>query len=297
MSKGDAMGRAVRIGDRWVGDGHPTFIVAEVGINHNGSLAIAKQLIDAAVGAGCDAVKFQKRTPELCVPVEQRSMIRETPWGYLSYLEYRHRIEFCFTEYQEIDRYCREKNIHWFASCWDIPSVDLIEQFEPPCYKIASATLTDHELLRHVRATGRPVVLSTGMSSIEQIEESVTLLGTDNLIVTHCTSAYPCPPSELNLRMIQTLRRRFPCPVGYSGHEVGLPTTIAAVALGACMIERHITLDRSMWGSDQAASVEPQGIGRLVQYVRVVETAMGTGTKEVYTSELAMRSRLRRMSA
>jgi N-acetylneuraminate synthase len=132
---------------------------------------------------------------------------------------------------------------------------------------------------------------------MEQIEESVTLLGTDNLIVTHCTSAYPCPPSELNLRMIQTLRRRFPGPVGYSGHEVGLPTTIAAVALGACMIERHITLDRSMWGSDQAASVEPQGIARLVQYVRVVETAMGTGTKEVYTSELAMRSRLRRMSA
>jgi N-acetylneuraminate synthase len=291
------MGKAVRIGDRWVGDGHPTFIVAEVGINHNGSLAIAKQLIDAAAGAGCNAVKFQKRTPELCVPVEQRSTIRETPWGHLSYLEYRDRIEFGLAEYQEIDRYCREKNLHWFASCWDIPSVDLIEQFEPPCYKIASATLTDRELLRHVRATGQPVILSTGMSSIEQIEEAVALLGTDNLIVTHCTSTYPCPPSELNLRMIQTLRRRFPCPVGYSGHEVGLPTTIAAVTLGACMIERHITLDRSMWGSDQAASVEPQGLNRLVQYVRVIETAMGSGMKEVYASELPMLERLRRVPA
>jgi N-acetylneuraminate synthase len=280
-----------------VGDGHPTFIVAEVGINHNGSLAIAKQLIDAAVGAGCDAVKFQKRTPELCVPVEQRSVIRETPWGQLSYLEYRHRIEFGFAEYQEIDRYCQEKKVHWFASCWDIPSVDLIEQFEPPCYKIASATLTDHELLRYVRATGKPVILSTGMSSIEQIAQAVSLLGTDNLIVTHCTSAYPCSPSELNLRMIQTLRQRFPCPVGYSGHEVGLPTTIAAVALGACMIERHITLDRSMWGSDQAASVEPQGVDRLVQYVRVVETAMGSGMKEVYASELPMLERLRHVPA
>jgi N-acetylneuraminate synthase len=291
------MGKAIRIGDRLVGDGHPTFIVAEVGINHNGSLATAKRLIDAAVGAGCDAVKFQKRTPELCVPVEQCSMIRETPWGHMTYLEYRHQIELGLAEYQEIDRYCREKKVHWFASCWDIPSVDLIEQFEPPCYKIASATLTDHQLLHYVRATGKPVVLSTGMSSIEQIEEAVTLLGTDNLIIAHCTSAYPCSPSELNLRMIQTLRLQFPCPVGYSGHEVGLPTTIAAVALGACMIERHITLDRSMWGSDQAASVEPQGFDRLVQYVRVVETAMGSGLKEVYASELPMRGRLRRIPA
>jgi N-acetylneuraminate synthase len=280
-----------------VGDGHPTFIVAEVGINHNGDVAIAKRLIDAAVSAGCDAVKFQKRTPELCVPVEKRSIIRETPWGPLSYLEYRHRIEFGMAEYQEIDRYCRGKKVHWFASCWDIPSVDFIEQFEPPCYKIASATLTDHELLRYVRTTGKTVVISTGMSSIEQIEEAVSLLGADNLIVTHCTSAYPCSPSELNLRMIQTLRQRFPCPVGYSGHEVGLPTTIAAAALGACMIERHITLDRSMWGSDQAASVEPQGFARLVQYVRVIESAMGSGIKQVYASELPMLRRLRRVAA
>jgi N-acetylneuraminate synthase len=291
------MDRAVRIANRWVGDNCPTFIVAEVGINHNGSLEIAKQLIDAAVDAGCDAVKFQKRTPELCVPVEQRSMLRETPWGHLTYLEYRHRIEFGFAEYKEIDRYCQEKQVHWFTSCWDIPSVDLIEQFEPPCYKIASATLTDDELLRRVRATRKPVILSTGMSSMQQIEEAVTLLGTDNLIVAHCTSVYPCSPSELNLRMIQTLRQRLPCPVGYSGHEVGLPTTIAAVALGACMIERHITLDRSMWGSDQSASVEPQGFGRLVQYVRVVETAMGSGMKEVYAGELRMLARLRRVRA
>jgi N-acetylneuraminate synthase len=280
-----------------VGDGHPTFIVAEVGINHNGSLALAKQLVDAAVGAGCDAVKFQKRTPELCVPVEQRDAIRETPWGQMTYLQYRYRMEFGLADYREIDRYCRKKGIHWFASCWDIPSIDFIEQFDTACYKVASATLTDHELLCHLRATGKTIVLSTGMSSIKEIDEAVALLGTDNLIVAHCTSAYPCQVSELNLRMIETLRCRFPCPVGYSGHEVGLPTTIAAVVLGACMIERHITLDRSMWGSDQAASVEPQGFGRLVQYVRVVEKAMGTGTKEVYNSELAMRARLRRISA
>jgi N-acetylneuraminate synthase len=286
--------RAVRIGDDWVGDGHPAYVIAEIGINHNGSVEIAKQLIDAAVSTGCNAVKLQKRTPELCVPVEQRDVMRETPWGLLTYLEYRHRIEFGLTEYQEIDRYCRDRNIQWFGSCWDAPSVDFIEQFHPPCYKIASATLTDTDLLEHLRCTGRPLILSTGMSTIDQIQEAVDRLGTDQLIITHCTSTYPCPPSELNLRMIETLRQRYPCPIGYSGHEVGLPTTIAAVALGACMIERHITLNRAMWGSDQAASIEPQGFKRLVQYIRAVETAMGNGTKEVYASEMPILRRLRR---
>jgi N-acetylneuraminate synthase len=288
------MRRQIKIGDRLVGDAHSAVVVAEIGINHNGNLEIAKKLIDAAVAAGCDAVKFQKRTPELCVPFEQRDVIRETPWGNLTYLQYRHRIEFGRTEYEEIDRYCRESRILWFASCWDIPSVAFIEQFGPPCHKIASASLTDDPLLRDVRATERPVILSTGMSTMKQIEHAVKILGSDNLVIMHSTSAYPCPPSELNLRMIETLRNRFACPIGYSGHEVGLPTTVAAVALGACMVERHITLDRAMWGSDQAASVEPQGIDRLVQYVRVVESAMGDGNKEVYASELPVIARLRR---
>jgi N-acetylneuraminate synthase len=291
--EGSGVSKAVKIGDRWVGEGHAVYVIAEIGINHNGSVEIAKRLIDAAVEAGCNAVKMQKRTPELCVPMDQRGVIRETPWGRLTYLEYRYRTELGLLEYQEIDGYCREKKIQWFASCWDTPSVDFIERFEPPCYKIASATLTNTELLHHLRSTGRPLILSTGMSTMEQIEKAIDFLGTDHLIITHCTSTYACPPSELNLRMIETLSQRFPCPVGYSGHEVGLPTTVAAVALGACLIERHITLDRAMWGSDHAASVEPRGFQRLVKYIRTVETAMGDGTKEVYPSEMPILRRLR----
>jgi N-acetylneuraminate synthase len=272
------------------------YVVAEIGVNHNGDLGIAKKLIDAAVQAGCDAVKFQKRTPELCVPHAQRKVMRDTPWGYMSYMEYRKRVEFGFDEFLEIDKHCKARGILWFASCWDEPSVDFIEQFVPPCYKVASATLTDGALLRHTRATGRPVILSTGMSTMEQIRTAVKVLGDEYLIITHSTSTYPCDVSELNLRMLETLHRQFPCPIGYSGHEVGLATTVAAVTLGAQLIERHITLDRSMWGSDHAASVEPEGFQRLVKYVRTVEKALGTGTKEVYASELPILRRLRRMN-
>jgi N-acetylneuraminate synthase len=289
------MHRAVQIGNRWVGDEYPTYIAAEIGINHNGDVEIAKKLIDAAMQAGCDSVKFQKRTPELCVPLEQRDVVRETPWGSMTYLEYRKRTEFGYKEYQEIDRYCKGIGMTWFASCWDEASVDFMQQFDPPCYKIASANLTDAALLVRVRGTGKPVILSTGMSTMAQIHAAVRTLGTENLIIAHCTSAYPCNPGELNLRVIRTLRERFSCPIGYSGHEVGLPTTLAAVALGACFVERHITLDRAMWGSDQAASVEPQGLERLVRYIRVIEGAMGTGTKEVYPSELPIMKRLRRI--
>jgi N-acetylneuraminate synthase len=287
------MNRTARLANRWVGDGYPVYAVAEIGINHNGNIEIAKKLVDAAVHAGCDAVKFQKRTPERCVPPEQRNIMRETPWGSMTYLEYRHRVEFGLQEYQELDLYCKEKGISWFASCWDEPSVDFIEQFAPPCYKVASATLTDASLLSYIRATDRPIILSTGMSTMAQIEVAVDILGTDNLIITHCTSTYPCNPVELNLRMIETLRRRFPCPIGYSGHEVGLVPTVAAVALGACLIERHITLDRAMWGSDQASSIEPQGFERLVNYIRAIEQAMGDGQKKVYPSELPIMRRLR----
>jgi len=287
------MKRAIKIGNHWVGDKHPVYIAAEIGLNHNGDVGIAKKLIDASVHVGCDAVKFQKRTPELCVPPEQRDVMRETPWGRITYLEYRHKVEFGLKEYQQIDSYCRERGITWFASCWDEPSIDFIEQFNPPCYKIPSALLTDISLLKHLRQTEKPLILSTGMSTMEQIEDAVKILDAGNLILTHSTSTYPCPPEELNLRAIKTLYEKFPCPIGYSGHEVGLPTTVAAVALGASYIERHITLDRAMWGSDQAASVEPGGFERLVKYIRVVESALGDGIKRVYPSEIDSIKRLR----
>ncbi len=288
------MAKAIKIGNRWVGEGYPTFLIAEIGINHNGDLGIAKRLIDVAVMAGCDAVKFQKRNPEKAVPPDYQNVIRETPWGLMSYLDYRRKVEFGYQEYQAIDNYAREKNILWFASCWDEDSVDFIEQFSPPCYKIASASLTDVSLLRKVRNKGRPVILSTGMSTMDEIKKAVDILGQDNLLIAHSTSTYPCPPEELNLRVIQALKAQFDCPVGYSGHEVGLQTTYAAVTLGAAFIERHITLDRAMWGSDQAASVEPWGLMRLVRDIRVIEKALGDGQKRVYESEMKARQKLRR---
>jgi N-acetylneuraminate synthase len=291
------MARTVKIGERLVGDGQPVYIVAEIGINHNGDVDIAKRLIDAAKLAGCDAVKFQKRTPELCVPPEQRNIPRETPWGLITYMEYRYKVEFGYEQYAEIDRYCKQQGITWFASCWDVPSVDFIEQFDPPCYKVASASLTDDELLHRLNATGKPILLSTGMSTMDEIRHAVSMLDRDRLIIMHSTSTYPCPPQELNLRVIQTLKQEFGLPVGYSGHEVGLQTTYAAVVLGACVVERHITLDRAMWGSDQAASVEPGGFMRLVRDIRVIEQALGDGIKRVYESELAARAKLRRVTS
>jgi N-acetylneuraminate synthase len=289
------MKREIKIGDRLVGDGHPTYIIAEIGINHNGDLNIARQMIDAAVHAGVDAVKFQKRTPELSTPPEQQKQMRETPWGYISYLDYRYKVEFGEKEYREIDRYCKQKGIAWFASVWDEKAVDFMESFDPPVYKIPSASITDHNLLRHTRNTGRPLVISTGMSTMEQIRAAVKIAGIENLVITHCTSTYPCEPEELNMRMIQTLREEFPCPVGYSGHEVGLVPPQVAVALGASMIERHLTLDRAMWGSDQAASVEPGGFERLIKYIRVSEASLGDGIKKVYESEKHSMRKLRRV--
>lgn len=290
------MKREICIGNKMVGVAHPTYIVAEVGINHNGDINLAKQLIDAAVHSGVDAIKFQKRTPELCVPPEQQNHMRETPWGYITYLEYRRKVEFGEVEYRAIDQYCQQKNIPWFASVWDEPAVDLLESFDLPCYKIPSAALTDHQLLRHLRKTGKPLILSTGMSTLEQIQTAVDILGQDNLLITHATSTYPCDPDELNLRMIQTLSMQFVCPIGYSGHEVGLIPSVVAIALGACLIERHITLDRALWGSDQASSVEPGGFERLVKYIRVAEQALGDGVKQVYDSELPSLLRLRRIN-
>ena len=290
------MTREVQIGNRWVGDGHPTYIVAEIGINHSGDLETARRLIDAAVHAGVDAVKLQKRTPELCVPPDQQTQMRDTPWGYITYLEYRHHVEFGREAYAAIDVHCREKEVDWFVSVWDEPSVDFMETFDPPCYKIPSAALTDESLLRRLRQTGRPLILSTGMSTMEQIERAVAMLDRSRLLLTHATSSYPCEPEELNLRAIETLRRKFEVPVGYSGHEVGLIPSAVAVALGACLVERHITLDRALWGSDQAASVEPGGFERLVKYIRVTELALGDGVKRVYDSEVPSLRKLRRVN-
>ena len=290
------MARELRIGNRMVGDRHPAFVIAEIGINHNGDLGIARQMIDAAVHAGVDAVKFQKRTPEISTPSEQRRQMRETPWGYITYLDYRYKVEFNEEQYCEIDRYCKEKGIMWMVSVWDEPSVDFMEKFDTPAYKIPSASLTDFGLIRKARATGKPVILSSGMSTMEQIKNGVAMAGEKDLVVMHCTSTYPCEPEELNLKMIETLRREFPnLPIGYSGHEVGLVPSAIAVALGACMVERHLTLDRAMWGSDQAASVEPGGFERLVKYLRVAEAALGDGVKQVYESEKVSMLRLRRV--
>ena len=290
------MTREMKIGSRLVGDGHPAYVIAEIGINHNGDLGIAKQMIDAAVHAGADAVKFQKRTPEICTPPEQQKQMRETPWGYITYLDYRYKVEFGEEQYREIDQYCREKGIAWMVSVWDEPSVDFMERFDTPAYKIPSASLTDHNLLKYVRRTGKPVIISSGMSTMEQIGRGVDVVGADNLVIMHCTSTYPCEPEELNLRMIETLRSEFPNnPIGYSGHEVGLVPSAIAVAFGACMVERHLTLDRAMWGSDQAASVEPGGFERLVKYIRVTEASLGDGVKKVYESEQGSMKKLRRV--
>ena len=291
------MNREVSIGNRKIGDGYPAYIIGEIGINHNGDIDVAKKLMEVAKNAGADAVKFQKRTPELCVPEHQRNQMRDTPWGYITYLEYRYKVEFDEEAYTEIDRYAKEIGIDWFASSWDIPSLEFIERFNPPAHKIPSALLTDLELLRAYRATGKPLIVSTGMSTLDQIKTALELIGEENLILCHTTSSYPCPPEELNLRMIQTLRDMTSiCPIGYSGHEVGLVPSAVAVAMGACLVERHITLDRAMWGSDQSASVEPQGLASLVKYIRVTERSLGDGVKRVYDSELSSLSKLRRFS-
>lgn len=291
------MAKAVKIGETWVGDGYPVYIIGEIGINHNGDVEIAKKLINEAYHAGLNAVKFQKRTPEICVPKEQQSQMRETPWGYISYLDYRYKVEFDEDQYREIDYLCKSIGISWFVSVWDETSVDFMEKFNPSCYKVPSASLTDLPLLKRLRATGRPLILSTGMSSFDQIKFAISQIGTENLIITHTTSAYPCDPEELNLKMIQTLQNEFDCPIGYSGHEVGLVPSAVAVALGACLVERHITLDRAMWGSDQAASVEPQGMEKLVKYIRVTEKSLGDGIKKVYDSEKSSLQKLRRVKS
>ncbi|MDZ7369815.1 MAG: N-acetylneuraminate synthase family protein [candidate division KSB1 bacterium] len=284
----------IKIADRWIGEAFPPFIVAEIGINHNGSLEIAKKMIEGAVAAGCHAVKFQKRTPELCVPKEQWHLKRQTPWGEMTYIDYRHRIELSAEDFEEIDRFCRQNGILWFASSWDIPSLEFIEQFDPPLHKAPSAMLTHSDLLLAMKKTGKPVMISTGMSTLDEIDEAVDLLDERNILLAHTTSSYPCPDSEVNLLMINSLKRRYPeAVIGYSGHEQGALPSIVAVALGAAFIERHITLDKLMWGTDQAASLDMQELAQLTEGIRRLQLFMGDGIKRVYESELAVKAKLR----
>lgn len=283
----------VKIGDRLVGDGHPCFIIAEIGINHNGDIDIAKRLIDLAKLSGCDAVKFQKRTIDVVYSAEELAKPRENPFGETNG-DLKYGLEFGFEEYKEFDRYCRDKNIMWFASCWDEGSVDFIDQFNVSCYKIASASMTDDELLLYTKAKGKPIIMSTGMSTLEQVDHAVEILGKDNLIILHTTSTYPAFYEELNLSVIPVLKKRYNVPIGYSGHETGIASSSAAVALGACVVERHITLDRAMWGSDQAASLGPSGVIKMINEIRLVEKSMGDGVKRVIEREEPIIKKLRR---
>jgi N-acetylneuraminate synthase len=286
----------IRLGSTMVGPGKPCYVVAEIGINHNGDIDLAKKLINVALGAGCDAIKFQKRTIDVVYSPEELAKPRESPFGNTNG-DLKRGLEFEMEEYREIDRYCREVKMDWFASCWDEASVDFIAQFNVPCFKIASASLTDDNLLRHTRAVGKPIILSTGMSTIQQVDHAVDVLGKQELILLHACSTYPAYYEELNLHVIDVLKDRYGVPIGYSGHETGLPSSVAAKVLGACMIERHITLDRSMWGSDHAASLEPNGITRLIRDIRLIEKSMGDGVKRVLEREQPIIKKLRRVGA
>lgn len=285
----------VKIADKIIGDGHPCFIIAEIGINHNGSVALAKKMIDEAVEAGCDAVKFQKRTVTKVYTPEELDVYRPNYYGSTN-RDLKMGLELSYKDYCTIDAYCKEKKIMWFASCWDIDSVDFIEQFNVPCHKVASAMLTDDEFLLKLKSLGKPILLSTGMSTMEEIRHAVNLLGEENLVIYHCTSTYPSSHNEINLRVIETFRKEFKCPIGYSGHEKGLLPSILSVELGANSVERHITTDRTLWGSDQAASLEPEGLRRMVRDIREVHKVLGDGIKVVYESEIPVKNKLRKSS-
>lgn len=287
--------KKIRLKDKSIGENAPVFIIAEIGLNHNGDLKLAKKLIDAAIDAGCDAVKFQKRDPQLCVPPEQRDLMRETPWGYISYMDYRYKVEFEKGEYDAISDYCNLKGILWTASCWDINSLTFIDNYKPAFHKIPSALITDDFLLSEYSKLNVPIIMSTGMSTKEEIDHAVEILISNNadFALLHCTSTYPCPENQINLKVINYLSKKYGVPVGYSGHETGIIPTILSVGLGAKIIERHITLDRSMWGSDQSASVEPVGLIRLVNGIRSAENSLGDGKKVVYSEEEKIKKKLR----
>ena len=286
----------VKIGKKQVGPGHPCYVIAEIGINHNGDIDLAKRLISVAAAAGCDAVKFQKRTVEIVYTPQELATPRPNPFGDTNG-DLKRGLEFEEADYDEIQSFCKSLKIDWFASPWDEKSVDFMEQFDTPVYKVASASLTDDHLLQHIRKTGKPIIASTGMSTYEEIDHAVEVLGKENLILMHTTSTYPAKYEQLNLRAIPTMAERYGIPVGYSGHETGIPTSVAAAVLGACCVERHITMDRAMWGSDQSASLEPNGISRLVRDIRLVEQSLGDGVKRVYEEEVPVMKKLRRVGA
>jgi len=290
----------VQIKNRIIGKNEPAFIIGEIGINHNGSMEIAKKLIDVAKVAGCDAVKFQKRNPEEAVPEEYKNVTRETPWGIMTYLDYRKRVEFSKSDYEEIDKYCKSSNILWTASCWDLSSLEFILDFNVPFLKIPSALITHKLYLESIREVKNekelPIFLSTGMADMALVNRIVNFLGEDNLVLLHTVSSYPANYDDINLMVIRKFKEKFNCPIGYSGHEVGLQISLAAAALGASVIERHITLDRAMWGTDQAASVEPQGLIKLIRDIRAIEKAIGTGEKSVMPGEISIMEKLRKVN-
>lgn len=288
------MSKKVRVGDKLIGQGEPCFSIAEIGINHNGSVEIAKKLIDIAVSSHFDAVKFQKRTVEKVYSAEELAMPRPNPFGDTNG-DLKRGLEFKMEDYEEIDEYCKKKGIIWMASCWDRDSVDFIDLFKPPCYKIASATLTDDDLLKYTASKGVPLLISTGMSTIEEIDHALSIVGQDNVVLYHCTSTYPTNHNEANLSVISDFINKYDCPIGYSGHERGVTPSVLAVALGAVSIERHVTLDRTMWGSDQAASLEPEGMFRLMRDIRGVAGLLGDGQKVVYESEKPIIKKLRKV--
>ena len=271
-------------------------IIAEIGINHNGDLEIAKKLIKHAKECGCDIVKFQKRNPNICIPENQKNAMKyDTPWGDISYLEYRNKIEFGEGEYNEIDRYCKFVKIDWAVSSWDLDSQHFLQKYNLKYNKVCSPMLTNIDLLEEIAKEKKYTFVSTGMSTFEEIDRAVEIFKRRNcpFELMHCNSSYPMNPVEANLKCIHTLMERYNCNVGYSGHEAGLQVTLAAVALGATSIERHITLDRTMYGSDQAASLGPHGLRSLVRDCRIIEVALGDGVKRVFDSELKKRKQLR----
>jgi N-acetylneuraminate synthase len=263
------------------------YIIAEIGINHNGSLDTTKQLIDMAVSCGCDAVKFQKRNPDVCVPDGKKNDMRDTPWGYISYLDYKKKIEFGKKEYDEINKYCKKNDIEWMASAWDFDSLKFLEQYDLKLNKVPSALTTYIPFLEKVAEQGKKTLISTGMCTLQDVDKAVKIF-TDHkcpYVLNHCVSTYPSPPEELNLNVIHTLKNRYKCEVGYSGHEVDLLPSILAVALGATYVERHITLDRAMFGTDQAASLEKRGLELLVRDARRIDTLLGSSEKRISPSE------------
>jgi len=275
-----------------------TKIIGEIGINHNGDIDIAKHLILVAKGAGCDYVKFQKRNPDICVPEEQKSKIRQTPWGEITYLEYKWKTEFGEAEYDEIDRFCKEVGINWFASVWDKTSVDFMTKYKTDLgitMKIPSALITDTELCEYAKDKSDYLMISTGMSTEEEIRLSID--SCDPQVVMHTNSTYPCPVNELNLNYITWLKENYPGKeIGYSGHEYGLVTTFATIPMGVTWIERHITLDRDMWGSDQSASIEPSGLFKLVKGIRDIEESLTIPkqARKLFGGELSKMKSLRK---